>query len=194
MVMVAAPINLISLDERGVAYIAGTKMKVAQIAVESTRLGYSPEDILDSHSHLTLEQIHAALSYYYGHKNEIDAFIAEQDRIVEELRAKATNQVTRAELEARRQAQLEQIPSPANPKERVCALLAKWRTEDNTPTPSPIPTRNGETPTQALFRKWEEEDSAMTEEEREAEDRLWQDIEKSLHENRFNLGSRHTAP
>lgn len=102
MVMVAAPINLISLDERGVAYIAGTKMKVAQIAIDSTRLGYSAENILDSYTHLTLAQIHAALSYYHSHKDDVEAFITEQNQLVEELRTKAKSQVTRAELEERR--------------------------------------------------------------------------------------------
>jgi uncharacterized protein (DUF433 family) len=102
MVMIAAPINLISLDERGVAYIAGTKMKVAQIAIDATVLKMTPEDIQDSYSHLSLAQIHAALSYYHSHKDEIETFIDEQDRIVEELRSIATTPVTRAELEARR--------------------------------------------------------------------------------------------
>ena len=32
--MVAAPINRISLDERGVAYISGTRIKVWHLAVE----------------------------------------------------------------------------------------------------------------------------------------------------------------
>ncbi len=40
--MVVAPINLLGRDERGVAYIAGTRMKVAQIAYESTTLNYTP--------------------------------------------------------------------------------------------------------------------------------------------------------
>jgi uncharacterized protein (DUF433 family) len=111
MVMVAAPINLISLDERGVAYITGTKMKVAQIAVDSEVWKMTPEDIQDSYSHLSLAQIHAALSYYHSHKGEIDAFIKEQNRIVEELSSKATNQVTRAELEERRRQMQENKPA-----------------------------------------------------------------------------------
>lgn len=71
----------------------------------------------------------------------------------------------------------------ASPAERVRALLTEWQAQDNTPTLPPVPTREGETPTEALFRKWEEEDAAMTEAERETEDRLWEEIEKGLAEN-----------
>ena len=51
-----------------------------------------------------------------------------------------------------------QEPSPTNPQERVRALLTQWQAQDGTPVLPPILTQNGETPTQALFRKWEEED------------------------------------
>jgi hypothetical protein len=83
----------------------------------------------------------------------------------------------------------ENRPDPSDraglsPPERVRALVAEWQAQDNTPTLPPVATKEGETPTEALFRQWEEEDAAMTEEEREAEDRLWQDIEKGLAENR----------
>ena len=53
----------ITLDERGLAYIDGTRIKVLNIA-EETLLGRSPQEIQEAHSHLTLAQIHAALSYY----------------------------------------------------------------------------------------------------------------------------------
>jgi hypothetical protein len=82
------------------------------------------------------------------------------------------------------------LPLPTNPKERVRVLLAKWRAEDNTPTPSPIPTRNGETPTQALFRKWEEEDALMTEEEREQETQFWEEFQESINNERKKAGMR----
>lgn len=59
-----------------------------------------------------------------------------------------------------------QTPPSANPKEHVRALIAQWQAQDNTPLLPPIPTRNGETPTQALLRKWEDEDSNLTEAER----------------------------
>ncbi len=77
------------------------------------------------------------------------------------------------------------LPSPPvhDPKAHVAALLARWQTADNTPLRPAPPTLPGETPTQALFRKWAEEDANMTKEEQEAETRLWQEIEQGLSEN-----------
>ncbi len=72
---------------------------------------------------------------------------------------------------------------PTDPTEQVLAMLAQWQAQDHTPLRTPIPTRPGETPTQALFRKWAEEDAHMTDDDREAEDRLWEDLEQSLKEN-----------
>ena len=46
-----------------------------------------------------------------------------------------------------------------------------------------IPTRN-------LFARWAEEDANMTDAEREAEDRLWDDLEKSLREARVGVRMR----
>ena len=121
--MVAAPINLISLDERGIAYIASTKMKVAQIARERVDLGYTPEDIVDSHSHLSLAQVHAALSYYYCHQAEIDAFLRDSDEYVEDFFRHKEHVTSREELEARR---LWAKINPANssPVRCQCAAIA----------------------------------------------------------------------
>ncbi len=100
--MVAAPINHIGLDERGVAYIQGTRIKVRQIVVDA-KSGMTPEAIEEAYEHLTLAQIFAALSYYHDHKTQIDAEIAEADRFVETMRAQNPNPLTREQFEARRQ-------------------------------------------------------------------------------------------
>ncbi|MBE2201192.1 MAG: DUF433 domain-containing protein [Anaerolinea sp.] len=49
----------------GKPVITGTRIKVSQIALEYERLGWTPDQIIDAHPHLTLAQVHAALSYYY---------------------------------------------------------------------------------------------------------------------------------
>jgi len=99
--MVFAPINHITLDDRGVPYVAGTRMKVEHIAIDSFHGRMTPEEIHDNYPALTLSQIHAALSYYHDHKAEIDTRIAESVREVESLRAANPNPLTRAELESR---------------------------------------------------------------------------------------------
>lgn len=68
---------------------------------------------------------------------------------------------------------------PEDPRQRVQALLRKWQVED---VPRGVPTQdpNHAAETPALFARWREEDAAMTDEEREAEDRLWAELEPIL--------------
>jgi uncharacterized protein (DUF433 family) len=56
--------------------IAGTRISVDFIAGQ-LRVGDRAEDILASYSHLTPAAVHAAISYYFDHKDEIDRFLAE---------------------------------------------------------------------------------------------------------------------
>jgi uncharacterized protein (DUF433 family) len=99
--MITAPINHICLDERGVAYIAGTRIKVRHVATERQAHRASVEEIQEAYPHLSLGQIYAALAYYFDHQAQVDAEIAEAARYAEELRAQNPNPLTRAELEAR---------------------------------------------------------------------------------------------
>src|SRR6266508_4361607 len=62
----------IKLDDRGVAWIDNTNTKVIEVALDMIAHGWSPEEIHFQHPHLSLAQIHAALGYYYDHKEEID--------------------------------------------------------------------------------------------------------------------------
>lgn len=94
------------------------------------------------------------------------------------------------DLLARTFAPGKKLQPAGDPVEHVRQLLVRWQSEDRTPIMPPVPLRNGETPTQALFRSWKEEDARMTEEEKEAEDLLWEDIEKGLNENRSTLRLR----
>ena len=56
----------------GLPTIAGTRVRVIDIVLLHNR-GRSPEEIVDAYEHLTLGQVHAALSYYYDHRAEVDA-------------------------------------------------------------------------------------------------------------------------
>jgi hypothetical protein len=66
----------------------------------------------------------------------------------------------------------------------------QWQAQDNTSILPPVPTRPGETPTQALFRKWEEEDATMTPEERKQEEKLWEEFQRSINAERAKAGMR----
>ena len=63
----------ISLDDRGVAWIEGTRTKVKELVIEKLAFGWSPEELHRQHPHLPLAKIYAALSYYFEHQPEIDA-------------------------------------------------------------------------------------------------------------------------
>ena len=70
--------SLIELDEQGIAWIGGTKVKVIEVALDKLAHGSSPEEMHFQYPHLALAQIHAALAYYYEHQAEFDAEITRQ--------------------------------------------------------------------------------------------------------------------
>ena len=99
--MVAVLNSLIELDEKGIPWISGANTKVVEVVLDKMAYGWSPEEMHRQHPHLSMAQIHAALSYYYEHQAEVDADIQRRDLYVEELMAQQQNKLTRAELEAR---------------------------------------------------------------------------------------------
>jgi uncharacterized protein (DUF433 family) len=62
----------IVIEEDHVPRIAGTTTKVIEIVLDQQAYGWSPEEIQYQHPHLTLGQIHAALAYYWDHREELD--------------------------------------------------------------------------------------------------------------------------
>lgn len=106
--MVAVINSLIEIDEEGVAWISGANTKVVEVVLDKMAHGWSPEEMHLQHPHLSMAQIHAALSYYYEHQAEVDADIERRNRYVEELRTQQRNPFTRKELEARMRAREEQ--------------------------------------------------------------------------------------
>ncbi len=52
--------------------IAGTNFPVSSVATYIVRQGMLPEELVRTFPHLTLAQVHDALSYYYDHQAEID--------------------------------------------------------------------------------------------------------------------------
>ena len=69
----------------GSPVVAGTRVRIVDIAVEYEYLNCSPDEIINAHPHLKLEQVHDALSYYYEHRVEMDNKIKEDKQFVERL-------------------------------------------------------------------------------------------------------------
>src|SRR5436189_581938 len=92
--------SLIELDEQGVAWISGTRVKVIELALDKLAHGSSPEEMHFQYPHLSLAQIHAALSFYYEHQSEIDAQILREWNEVKELAADQSDSALRQKLQA----------------------------------------------------------------------------------------------
>jgi uncharacterized protein (DUF433 family) len=91
----------IRFDDRGVAWIDDTNIKVIEIALEQIAHGSSPEEICDGHGgYLTMAQIHAALTHYYDHQSEYDQEIDRQLREHDESRAGSMDSPGRRRLRA----------------------------------------------------------------------------------------------
>lgn len=73
--MTAVFATQIELDVRGIAWIGGTRVKVAEVVLDKIAYGWSPEEIHFQHPHLSLAQIHAALMFYYENQSDLDAQI-----------------------------------------------------------------------------------------------------------------------
>src|SRR5688572_17237555 len=86
--MAIAAIEHIEVDDKGVARVKGSRSKVEQIVMD-TMNGLTPEQIHEAYEHLSLAQIHAALAYYYDHKEAIDADIKAGREMVERMRREA---------------------------------------------------------------------------------------------------------
>lgn len=70
----------LSLDADGTARVDGARYKVIHLAGEHYHYGWSAEEILRQHPDLRPEQVYAALTYFYDHR----------DRLIGEMQATAT--------------------------------------------------------------------------------------------------------
>jgi uncharacterized protein (DUF433 family) len=66
--------------------IAGHCIRVQDVAIWHEKLGMSPEEIVDRYPTITLADVHAALAYYWDHRDEIERAIADEHAFVEEFR------------------------------------------------------------------------------------------------------------
>ena len=90
----------IRLDERGVAWVDNTRIKVIEVAMDHLAQGWSAEEIHRQHPHLSLAQTHAALAFYYDHQAEFDKAIAESVLRADKLATKNADSPGRSRLRA----------------------------------------------------------------------------------------------
>jgi uncharacterized protein (DUF433 family) len=76
-------------DGQARAFIAGTRVRVQDIYAQAEIHGRTPEEIVEGLPHLTLGQVHAALSYLHDHREEILREMREDQAFANELRSAA---------------------------------------------------------------------------------------------------------
>jgi uncharacterized protein (DUF433 family) len=69
--------------------IAGHRITVADVAIWHERLGMSPDEIVFEYPTITLSDVHAALAYYFDHRDEVDREIRGGEEFAEKLRGGA---------------------------------------------------------------------------------------------------------
>ena len=63
--------------------ITGSRVSLDTILIYFLRKGETPEKIAETFTTVPLSHVYGALAYYYEHKELIDAYLAEGDRIEE---------------------------------------------------------------------------------------------------------------
>ena len=61
------------------AYLAGSRVRLASVVREFLD-GQSPEAIRSAFPTLTLEQVYGAITFYLGHKEEVDREVGDRER------------------------------------------------------------------------------------------------------------------
>jgi len=74
--------------------VAGRRITVQNIAIWHERLGLAPDEIASEHD-LSLADVHAALAYYFDHREEIDRAIAEDESWIADVRKRMPSPLAR---------------------------------------------------------------------------------------------------
>ncbi|MBU2499456.1 MAG: DUF433 domain-containing protein [Proteobacteria bacterium] len=77
----------------GSPIIEGTRTRVIDIAIEYEMLGRSPDEIISSHPHLNLPQVHDALSFYYENRDELDQKAEQDQEFISRLKGKIASKI-----------------------------------------------------------------------------------------------------
>ena len=73
--------------------IAGHNIRVQDVAIWHEKLGMSPSEIVEQYPTISLADVHAALAYYWDHREEIERAIADERAYAEEMRRGSTSLV-----------------------------------------------------------------------------------------------------
>src|SRR6188472_856737 len=83
--LVATPPPL-RLDPNGTLYIGETRVPLDTV-VGVYETGVSPEEIVRRYDTLSLADVYGVLSYYLAHREDVDAYLSERQRLAAEIRS-----------------------------------------------------------------------------------------------------------
>jgi uncharacterized protein (DUF433 family) len=72
-------------DEHGAIRVGDTRV-LLDLVIQEFRNGATPEGIVESYDALTLADVHAVISYYLRHPDEIGAYLDRRDHEAREVR------------------------------------------------------------------------------------------------------------
>lgn len=75
-------------DKAGVFRVGGTRVSFDSV-VYAFLEGHSPETIAQQYPALTLEDVYGAITFYLGNREEVNQYLQRQEKIWEEFRQKA---------------------------------------------------------------------------------------------------------
>jgi uncharacterized protein (DUF433 family) len=78
--------SYITADEHGVKRVSGTRISIDSVVI-AFQQGQSAEEIQRNFPALSLEQVYGTITYYLGHRQEIEQYVRQQGAKWEELRA-----------------------------------------------------------------------------------------------------------
>jgi uncharacterized protein (DUF433 family) len=94
------------VDEGGAVRVGKSRISL-DLIVEQYENGMTPEDMVRAYDTLVLADVHAAISYYLRHRDEVGAYLKRRAEEAESLRAKIEAErprISREQLLARRSA------------------------------------------------------------------------------------------
>ncbi|MEP6988934.1 MAG: DUF433 domain-containing protein [Chloroflexota bacterium] len=75
----------ITQDDSGMIRIDGTRVTL-QTLVYAFRQGDSPEQIVESYPVLRLADVYTVIAYYLNRRDEVDAYVREQEKLADTIR------------------------------------------------------------------------------------------------------------
>ncbi len=79
----------IRLDERGVAYVGATRLKLIHLAMTYRSEGDSVARVLEEYDWIAPADLFGAITYYLDHRQAVDGEIADYHEASERMRAAA---------------------------------------------------------------------------------------------------------